>query len=416
MVLRVRDSLSGDTHEVRPEAGRPLALYVCGPTVYDLTHVGHARTYLYFDVIRRLLGERGVPVRHVLNITDVEDKISHRADALGLAWKDLARQEERAFWRDLAGLGVLRPHLRPRASDFVPRMIEVARALDRHGRVRRGEEGWMYFPEDAHDPRNFSVGSELEDHAVPEPGHPFGPSGEIPREFLVWKRQEPPLPSWPSPWGRGVPGWHLECYTMARDLVAVPLDLHGGGVDLVYPHHYAGNEIALTLDHTPFARTFVHTGFVLEGGRKMSKSIGNLVPLRSALADHGRDALRWYLLAPPFYRPLRWSAEALAAASDEREEIARRFRFALAPGAGGSVDPRAFTALADGVLEDLEDGFRTAEAFDRLRAFSAELAGRANPRVARGGGPAARRAIARIERVLGIRLAGPTGPAGRGSG
>ncbi len=416
MVLRVRDSLSGDVHDVLPGGRRPLSLYVCGPTVYDLTHVGHARTYLYFDVIRRLLGERGVPVRHVLNITDVEDKISHRASALGLDWKDLARQEERAFWRDLSGLGVLRPHLRPRASDFVPRMVEVARALDRNGRVRRGEEGWMYFPEDAHDPRNFSVGSELEDHAVPEPGHPFGPAGEIPRDFLVWKRQDPPLPSWPSPWGRGVPGWHLECYTMARDLLSVPLDLHGGGVDLVYPHHYAGNEVALSLDHTPFARTFLHTGFVLEGGRKMSKSTGNLVPLRSALAEHGRDALRWYLLSPPFHRPLPWRGEALSGAAAELGELVRRLRAAVAPGAGGSLEPRAFADLADRVLDDLEDGFRTAEAFDRLRSFGADLDRRPNPRVARGGAPAARRAIARIERVLGIRLVAPTGPGGPGSG
>lgn len=405
MALVVRDSLSGDPHRVVPSAGRPLSLYVCGPTVYDLTHVGHARTYLYFDVVRRLLRDRRVPVRHVMNITDVEDKITARATALGLTWRDLARQEERAFWKDLADLGVLPPHLGPRASAFVPRMVEVARALDRHGRVRRGEDGWMYFPEDPHDPRNFDVGSELEEHAVPEPGHPFGPSGEIPRDFLVWKRQDPPLPSWPSPWGRGIPGWHLECYTMARHLLAIPLDLHGGGVDLVYPHHYAGNEVSLTLDRALFARTFLHTGFVLEGGRKMSKSTGNLVPLRSALRERGRAALRWYLLGPPFHRPLRWDPVALGRAADELSELRRLFRAALARGGGGTVDPSRYRSLAQGVVSDLEDGLRTRDAFDRIRTFASELGRSANPRVARGGGPAARAALARVGRLTGVELA-----------
>jgi len=404
MPFALRDSLTGRVQTIAPPPGRPLSLYVCGPTVYDETHVGHGRTYLYFDLIRRVLNARSVPVRHVMNITDVEDKIAARAAALQLTWKQLARREEKKFREALTALKILPPDFSPRASEYVAKMVEVARALEASGRVHRTEEGWMYTPAASHCPLNFPVAEDLARHAVPEPGHPFSADGSAPREFLVWKPQARPLPSVPSPWGPGVPGWHLECYTMAKDLLSIPVDLHGGGVDLVFPHHYAENEVALTLDGQPFSRNFFHTAFVTENGSKMSKSTGNLVPLRTALRRVGPDALRWYLLGPPYSMRLAWNDEELAASAEELAAIRATVRASIAKGAGGSVSARRYRTLATQILRDLEDGLRASDALDRIRAFHTGLAREAAPRVERGGGPEAHAALGDIEAMLGIQL------------
>src|SRR5579864_3507224 len=172
MDLTFRDSLSGERRPVpRPRRG-PLALYVCGPTVNDMAHVGHGRTYAYFDIIRRFYRDEGVAVRHVMNITDFEDKITARARSLGLSWRALARREEARFKADLAALRLLPPHLTPRASTFVPEMIRLIGRLEKLGRVVRDADSWYYRTPTPHDPRNFPVGAELAKHAVPEPGEP----------------------------------------------------------------------------------------------------------------------------------------------------------------------------------------------------------------------------------------------------
>ena len=404
MTLTLRDSLTGRRQRVRPH-GRPnVTLYVCGPTVYDAGHVGHGRTYLYFDLVRRILADDGVAVRHVMNITDVEDKITAKAKSLGVTWSQLARREERGYLSDLAALGILPPTATPRASDFVGRMVEIARRLDRAGCVRRSEEGWVYEPPTAHAARNFAAAADLEEHAVLEPGHPFvGGPGDA-REFLVWKPQEAPLPSFPSPWGPGVPGWHLECYTMAEDLLQIPVDLHGGGLDLIFPHHYAENEVALTLDGTPFARTFLHTAFVTGNGSKMSKSTGNLIRLRPTLEEVGRDALRWYLLHLPYSRGLEWQPTGLAVAATTHQRVLGTLRSALAPGAGGTLGLRAFERLAATVRRQLSDGLRAQDALETLRSFAEAVDRVGNGRVARGDRPKALAEIRRTEALLGIRL------------
>ena len=404
MPLALHDSLTGQRHRLVPGSPRGLTLYVCGPTVYAPAHVGHGRTYLYFDLLRRAFADAGIPVRHAMNITDVEDKISARAASLGVTWRQLARREERRFLADLRALRITRPTLIPRASEYVARMVEVARQLERRGRVRRSSEGWMYEPTAENAARNFPAGADLEEHAVPEPGHPFlGGPGDS-REFLVWKPQEAPLPSFPSPWGRGVPGWHLECYTMAHNLLGVPVDLHGGGTDLVFPHHYAENEVALTLDGSPFARTFLHTAFVTGNGTKMSKSTGNLVGLRTTLDAVGADALRWYLLQLPYARVLEWEEAGLAAAADEHARVRRSIAESLGAGAGGSLGAAAFQRLAQDIRKDLSDGLRAHEALAELREFVAALDRNGSGRVARGDRRPAIAEVRRIEALLGIRL------------
>ncbi len=379
-------------------------MYVCGPTVYAPAHVGHARTYLYFDVMRRSLRAEGVPVQHVMNFTDFEEKIDRRAAALGISWRTLARREEAGFLRDMDMLGVLRPTHRPRASDFIPRMIRVASRLANSGCIERHGDAYYYYPPDRPQQQNFPVSTELAEHAVPEPGHPFPSDESVAGAFMVWQRQDPPLPSWPGPWGRGMPGWHLECYAMAERYLGLPVDLHGGGLDLIYPHHHAENEIAFALNGTAFSRVFLHTAFVMQNGAKMSKSVGNLVLLREALTEGGPGGLRWYVLGPPYAQRLTWNPAEFGRAIQEHRRVARTFGDWLNGGGSGRFGAKAARGLAEGVRSDLATNLGTDRAIARLRAFADRLERDPSGRVPRGERTAARAALATIEARLGIPL------------
>ena len=403
-LLRVHDTLTGRLRPVQRRPGRPLGMYICGPTVYAPAHVGHARTFLYFDVIRRSLVADGVPVRHVMNITDFEEKIDRKAAALGITWRALARREEARFFRDLDDLGILRPTDRPRASDFIPRMVRLAARLEKTGRVERGDGAWYYRPPERSREENFPVSSELAQHAVPEPGHPFPENESIASKFMVWQAQDPPLPSWKGLWGAGMPGWHLECYAMAERYLGVPVDLHGGGLDLVYPHHHAENEIALALTGRPFSRCFLHTAFVLQNGRKMSKSTQNLVTIREALDTAGADALRWYLLEPPYSERLTWSARELRRAGEDIARIQGTIGGWLRGGGGGPIGAKDTKAVLAGVRADLANDLGTRAAIHRVRAFAHRIERAAAGSVPRGERVEARNALAETESRLGIRL------------
>ncbi len=413
MPLRLEDTRSGERRTVRPRSGAPVTLYVCGPTVYDAAHVGHARTYLFFDIVRRFLAAEGTPVRHVMNVTDFEDKIDHRAAELGLSWRALARREEAGFFRDMGAFGILPPAYRPRASAYVPEIVRVVEALARTGRVRREGDLWIYSPPDRPLGENFPMDSELARHAVVEPDHPFPRREGAVGEFVVWKRQDPPLPSWKSRWGPGTPGWHLECYAMARRILELPVDVHGGGLDLIYPHHHAENEIALALDHKPFSRLFVHTAFVLQDGAKMSKSTGNLIPLRTALKRSSLGGLRWYLLSTPYRVRLEWNPHRLEAADREYRELRRHLSRWLAPGAGGALGAALVRALAEDARRDLAEGLATHRVIARLRELSSQLARDPSERVASGERSAARAALRSVEDRTGIPLLPVRGPSGR---
>jgi len=379
-------------------------MYVCGPTVYDSTHVGHARTYLYFDVARRFLETEGTRVRHVMNVTDIEDKIDRRAADLGIGWKTLARREEKAFFRDLAALRIRLPQHRPRASEFVGEMAKTARTLARTGRVRHENGECLYDAPVRRGRENFATGRELARHAVAERGHPFPSRGGEHRALQVWKLQEPPLPSWPGPFGAGVPGWHLECVVMARRFLGLPVDLHGGGRDLVYPHHYAENEIALALDRRPFARAFLHTGFVLQSGQKMSKSIGNTVPVREALSATGPDAIRWFLLSRPYPDRVDWDPRAVERAEALHARTRRAIVGWLSPGGGGRRGAAGARALAERIRTDLARGLRTDRVFPRLASFAEGLDADPSGRVARGERSNALAAIRTVEARTGLVL------------
>ncbi len=404
MSLSLRDSLSGARKKVRGRPDRPVELYVCGPTVYAPSHVGHARTYIEFDLIRRTLEADDRSVRHVMNITDFEDKISARAQELGVSWRSLARSEEARFFRDIDALRVKRPHYRPRASAFVPQMIEVARRLEKTGRVHRRGEEWVYDPPKRARGQNFPTGEALAVHAVPEPGHPFPRVDGEAGEFMVWRRQDPPLPSWRSPWGRGMPGWHLECYSMAEKLLGIPVGVHGGGRDLIFPHHFAENEIALSLARRPFSRLFVHMAFVTQNGLKMAKSTGDLVSIQEALSSASADGLRWYLTGLPYTERLEWDDAAYARAAAEFDIVRASLRDWTSPGAGGRYGARHARALAEGVRRDLSDDLRTDRVIQRFRRFIERLRSDPSDRVARGERSAALAALRSIEERTGLAL------------
>lgn len=405
--MRLWDTLSKRLTEVGPRPGRPFSMYVCGPTVYAPAHVGHARTYLYFDLVRRAFEADGTPVRHVMNITDFEEKIDVRAAALGLGWRVLARREEAGFFRDMDALGLLRPTFRPRASAFIPRMVRIARRLAKTGRIRHRDGRWYYRPPRRRPGRNFPIGAELAEHAVPEPGHPFPVGDTSSGEFMVWQLQEAPLPSWAGPWGRGMPGWHLECFAMAEEYLGVPVDLHGGGLDLVYPHHHAENEIALTLDGRPFARRFLHTGFVLQSGTKMSKSKGNLTTIQDALEEADAGGLRWYLGEPRFSERLAWDRRRLARANEEFRGIRTTLGSWLRSGSGGRVGARDARALVAGVRRDLADNLGTACAAARIREFAREIDADRGGGLPRGERPKVTEALLELERRMGLPFVKP---------
>ncbi|HEV2166914.1 MAG TPA: class I tRNA ligase family protein, partial [Thermoplasmata archaeon] len=394
MGLSLLDPQTGALRPLRARPGRPFSIYVCGPTVYDDPHVGHARTYLLFDVARRQLLADGVRVREVMNITDFEDKIFDRAVGLGVPWKRLARSEERRFLADLGRLHILPADLYPRASDHVPQMRRAVRALERTRRLELRDQGLVYRPAER-TRRSLGAGSEASRHVVPEPRTP-NPDGLELGEFSVWLPPHPGGPAWPSPWGPGTPGWHLECYVMSRQYLGLPVDLHGGGRDLVFPHHYAESELARALDHDRFSRHYLYGDFVTQNGVKMSKSTGNLVRIESAIEDGGAGAVRWYLLSTHYARPIEWDARGLAAARTTVEAVRGAFGSALRDRGGGSMPIEALDRLGEGVVRDLSRDLGTERALARIARFAQELG-----RAPRGAFPRGdrRRALRRISEI-----------------
>ncbi len=304
-MLRLYDTRRRVIAPVRAR-GRAFTMYVCGVTPYDTTHLGHARTFLTFDVIARLLEATGHPVRYVQNVTDIDESILQRAARDRLGWRELGKREERAYLADMKQLGWRRPDVVCHATKELPAMFGLVRALERRKAAYVLPRG-VYFPVAAH--KQYGELSRLsaaamkrilagqDDASLEDPGR------RDPRDFALWRFVDDG-PTWPSPWGRGRPGWHLECSAMIRHHLGDQIDLHGGGSDLVYPHHE--NEIAQSETATrkrPFARTWAHVGQMQLGGKKMSKSDGNMIFVRDALKTTDPRALRLYLLDRHYRKP-----------------------------------------------------------------------------------------------------------------
>lgn len=345
----------------RPRSGR-ATMYVCGVTPYDTTHLGHARTFLVFDLIARLLEARGVRVRYAQNVTDIDESILQRAARDGIDWRALGRREERKFLEDMRRLGWRKPDVMPHATREIAGMLRLAARLERAGHAYRPAGGGLYF-DVATSPR-FGAVSHLSPakmraiNAAQDDAALDAPRRRAPLDFALW-RAVPDGPTWPSPFGRGRPGWHLECSAMSARYLGLPIDIHGGGADLAYPHHDCETAQSEAASGGAFVRHWVHAAAVYLDGKKMSKSLGNMVFVREALATTSRQALRLYLFDLHYRRRFDHDEARLARA---RERSA-----ALAATLGrGTVGPLGRDTATRAVLRALEDDLDTPRAIRTL--------------------------------------------------
>ena len=336
-----------------------VAMYVCGITAYDLCHIGHARSSVVFDVLVRYLRHIGNEVKFVRNFTDVDDKIIKKANAEGATSTEIAERYIAAFYEDMDKLGILRPDAEPKATEYIGEMAALAQRLIEAGHAYRTPSGDVYFRVRSFAGYGKLSGRDVEDMRSGARVAP-GEEKEDPLDFALWKASKPGEPVWESPFGPGRPGWHLECSAMSEKLLGMPIDIHGGGQDLIFPHHE--NEIAQSEAAIggEFCRYWVHNGFVRINTEKMSKSLGNFVTIRDIYARYLPEVLRFFLLSSQYRSPLDYSDQGL----DEAEKGIKRVY--AAKGQMEQALTRAKwseTKLPADVLEELarhEEGFTAA--------------------------------------------------------
>ena len=384
MPLRLYNTLSGKIEELTPQPGKPLGMYACGPTVYDYGHIGNFRTFLHVDILRRFLELLGMPLRHVMNITDVDDKIMARAAAAGQSIGDYTAKYEAAFLEDLKALGIEQPEFLARATEHILQMVALIDKLIERGSAYRGENGSYYFriasfPEYGKLSKKDLAG--MEDGARVDVDEYDKDSA---RDFALWKAAGPGEFHWDTTLGPGRPGWHIECSAMAMEYLGDGFDLHTGGEDLMFPHHE--NEIAQSESASgkTFARHWMHIRFLLVEGKKMSKSLGNFYTLRDLLLRGYRaSAIRFLLTSVPYRNQLNFTFEGLTESTHAVERL-RSFVERLRRGgfpAGKNASLLEATERACRMFtEAMEDDLNTAEA----RAAIFELVRLANSCADRG--------------------------------
>ena len=366
--MRLYNTLTGDVQEFSSADGKTVKMYVCGVTPYSSTHVGHALSYVVFDVLRRYLEHQGYEIRHVQNFTDVDDKIIQRAADEGISAEDLVDRYIDDFFQTMDALGIQRAHVYPRATqeigpiiDTIQGLVDKGFAYPADGDVNFRVTGINEYGKLSHRTlEGMIAGARI---AVDE-------HKEHPMDFALWKGAKPGEPAWDSPWGPGRPGWHIECTSMAMTYLGESLDIHGGGQDLVFPHHE--NEIAQSEASTgaqPFSRYWVHNGLLQLGEDKMSKSLGNLVSVEEALEKYNPDSLRLYFLSSHYRSPLSYSDEGAVA----MERSAERLRHSLgheSSGKGNAIDPEPFQ---ERFLAAMDDDLNTPRALAVLFDMAREI-------------------------------------------
>jgi cysteinyl-tRNA synthetase len=402
-MIRISNTMTRTKEDFVPLAAGEVRMYVCGVTVYDYSHIGHARSAMVFDVIRRYLAFKGYRVTFVKNYTDVDDRIIKRANESGVTAREFAERFIAAEREDMASLGVLPPDVDPKATEHVPEMIELIARLVASGHAYP-VEGDVYFEIRRFPPYGRLSGKNLDELLA-------GARVEVderkrdPRDFVLWKSSKPGEPAWDSPWGRGRPGWHIECSAMAMRYLGDSFDLHGGGEDLIFPHHEC--EIAQTEACTgkPFARYWVHNGMVNMGKEKMSKSLGNTLSIREIVKRHDPDALRLWMLGTHYRNMIEWSEERVEESARALERLARLLHDAAAvrDGGGPSTLPEAFAEFRPRFEKAMDDDFNTPQALGVLFEFGRALA---EARDRRTGSPGALvvgvAELAQLARVLGL--------------
>jgi len=401
--MKVFNTLSGQKEEFLPQSDE-VKMYVCGVTPYSDAHIGHAMSYIIFDAIRRYLQFRGHKVKYVQNITDIDDKIIDRAGRLGISTSELAQNYVNSFFEDMEDLNIARPDETPYATREIPKIIEVIKGLIDKGHAYPAE-GSVYFRvrsvadygKLAHRSlESMMVGARIE----------AGEEKEHPMDFVLWKAAKPGEPSWESPWGPGRPGWHIECSAMSLKYLGDTIDIHGGGQDLIFPHHE--NEIAQSESFTgkkPFVKYWLHNGLLQLGEEKMSKSLGNLVTIKEALQKYSADAIRIFALSSHYRSPLTYSEEALEAAERGAERLRQTARREV-----GEKEPTGEMVVETykkQFIEAMDDDFNTAQAV----AIMFDLAHDINRAGEPGYGVAvAQQVLVELAGILGLTLKPPQKP------
>ncbi len=363
MALQIYNGLKKKKEIFEPIVPGKVGMYVCGPTVYDSSHVGHARSSIVFDVIVRYLRATGLDVTYVRNFTDIDDKIINRAQKDGVTSKKIAETYIAEFRSDMESLGVATPTVEPKATEHIGQIIKVIRTLEEKG-IAYQVEGDVYFSVNLFEGYGKLSGRKLEDMEA-------GGRVEVdkrkknPFDFVLWKTAKPGEPSWGSPWGKGRPGWHIECSAMSSEFLGETFDIHGGGVDLVFPHHE--NEIAQSeaAHGKAFANYWIHNGFVNIDSEKMSKSLGNHLLIKDIVKKYHPDAIRLFLLSSHYRSPVDFTDKALDEAAGSADKIYSLFERAEKEAGISTANLTAETDSASGEIwtryaEAMDDDFNTA--------------------------------------------------------
>ena len=378
--MRIYNSATHAKEEFTPINEGKVRMYVCGPTVYDNIHIGNARTFISFDVIRRWLIAKGYEVTFAQNLTDVDDKIINRANEQGRTAVEVAQEFSDKFIGVMRAANVLDPDVRPRATKEIGPMIGMIKSLIEQGHAYAAENGDVYFAVRS-DPTYGEVSGRKIDDLMVGARIEENEDKNDPLDFALWKAAKPGEPSWSSPWGEGRPGWHTECAAMVHRYLGVPIDIHGGGSDLAFPHHENECAQATCAWHQGFANTWMHTGMLLVDGEKMSKSLGNFFTLAEVLEKHSAAALRLLMLQTSYRSPLDFSWERLEGTENSLARIAGTVE--NLQWAATHVEGETDAALAEGLAAKtaavraefascMDDDFNTAGALGAVFGFVTE--------------------------------------------
>jgi cysteinyl-tRNA synthetase len=410
MTIQIHNSLTGHKEPLRPIREGEVRMYLCGDTVYDFCHIGHARSKVAFDVVRRYLQHRGFRVVFVRNITDIDDKIIRRAAELGEPIETFTARYIAAMHEDYDRLNILRPDHEPRATEHVAGMIALAATLIEKGHAYVASNGDVMYSVSSFALYGQLSGKRLADLRAGSRVE-VEESKRDPLDFVLWKRAKPGEPSWPSPWGEGRPGWHIECSVMSAEILGTHFDIHAGGMDLKFPHHE--NEIAqscaATGDH--FANLWMHNGFVNVDDEKMSKSLGNFFTIRDVLASgHVRhpEVLRYFLIGSQYRGPINYSLAQIEQADAALGRLYTALRGLEAPPVAAGAAPDVAASAADDAARApawqafhaaMDDDFNTPEAVAVLQSLASEI-----NRARDAGDPARATVLAKEMRAMGAVL------------
>ena len=405
--MKIYNTLTRQKEELVTLEPGVARIYACGPTVYNYIHIGNARPLCVFDVLRRYLEWRGYEVKFVQNFTDIDDKIIRRANEEGVGYQEIAARYIEEFWVDAKGLGVREATVHPKATENMEEIESLIAGLVEKGYAYRAANGDVYFRTHKFDEYGKLSHQPLDDL---ESGARIavGEEKEDPMDFALWKADKPGEPSWPSPWSDGRPGWHIECSAMARRYLGETIDIHCGGQDLIFPHHE--NEIAQSecCNGAPFARYWMHNGYINVDNKKMSKSLNNFFTVRDVAEQYGYEPIRFFLISSSYRSPINYNTaiiEQAKASLDRLYNCKSALEFAAGNAGEGDGDPAFAAALAsrrDQFIAAMEDDLNTADAIAALFELVRDINVKLGAQPARADVAAASELFEELTGVLGL--------------